>query len=101
MPHPAIRSPFRLPPPEVSSEHQLQGELNLPRLAVGCSNSSDATIRGNTGSWNRRIRRREVRVEHRPAGILERRVVQNVERFRTELNPELLGNLRNFPILRE
>src|SRR5437773_11095141 len=83
------------------SEHQPQGELNLPRLAVGRSNSADASIWRNAGSWNRGIRRRKVRIEHGPAGILERRMIQDVERFRAELNLELLGNLRNLPILGE
>jgi ketosteroid isomerase-like protein len=49
----------------------------LPRLAIGRSNSADASVRRNTGCRNRRICGGQVGVEYRPARILKRRMVQD------------------------
>src|SRR5882672_8942535 len=67
-------------------EHDLQCELQLPRLAIRRRNSSRAGIQS---------RPREDGI----CRVLEVRMVQNVERLRSELYEEVLRDLRNPEVL--
>src|SRR5262245_46055717 len=80
-------------------EHKLQSELNLTRLAVGCCNPSDAAIWRNSRGRYQWICLTQVRIEDCSVGILKRWMVQNIKRFRTELNSELFGDPWYHPFL--